>query len=592
MNLEINLQNGNQWYQLFFSGSIIFAGLCYFYYVHKNKIAVHSALTMYACAVLCFLIGAKLSTVPFSEWQNALSDCTLPETANKSVLGGIIGVLIGIPVFKRFSGFNGSFLDSFSISFPIAMAIQRIGCLLNGCCYGTSSDGGFTISYCTNYTYHSEKLYPNQIYQVLACLAIAAIVWRYATFFKRQNNRFFASVTLYAFARFFLEFTRDSSSVSGFCGGTTGGLKNLQWILLAVTLVSTIVILYREKYSAVKPVVIAHAKLNAIIILSVLTVLLWKWFDNLEVLISFSFMGIAVFTELNHHLVKTRNTFKAGWISVFCVVLFPAGTIIAQKAYNEITANDNMRNTFTDVSLEFGEFKYSHYHQQPSLHTNGCGDPYYETHGPLYRHQSYGFAGGITKTYTKGKFQQAILQGNITGGWDTDIDTLPRQTIGLLDFSTSASYNYNWVGGGFGFHVSNGMQEIHTGGVPWTNKDAAVLRGTLSFHLRVGPPHLLYVRLSYNELNPDLYSHRVTRAIRLGIGSGLGFRNGTHFEIGIDYANGTYFELRTLLWKKYSISGSWLENDNSQAFFQFGFAYRIKQKHWIEAKSKKKKVSQ
>lgn len=582
MHLEIDLLSENHWYELFFCASILFAALCFLHRTRKQGIPLHLALTLYGIAVVCFLLGAKLSTISFSEWQFALSNSSFPLTEKKSVIGGIIGVLIGIPVFKKLMGYNAPILDAFAVSFPIAMALQRIGCFYAGCCYGTPTDGFLSVTYSLNETEQILALHPNQLYQVVACLIIALAIYKYGRVFKRANNRFYASVTLYAIARFFLEFTRDSSLVTGFTAEQLFGLKILQWVLLGVVIVSTVFILCREKNCRQEANQEARAHTTGIIALTLLSITLLNWLGAFEALLTISFTGVAAIASLHNYLAARKSVWRAQWLMACSVLLLPIGTLTAQKAYLELTADSNSRNSFTDIRLEFGQFDYQHYHQAPTVGQNSCGTTLV-TNGPIYKHQSYGFAGGVTHTVTRGQFQQSIFKGTITGGWDIDVDTMVNRTNGVFDLHLSESYDFKWVGGGFGFHFSNGMSENNTMGVIWSASDATTGSGSLSGHLRVLPIHIVYLEGGFNETTPYLSAHRQQSAFRFGIGSGLGFRNGTFFEFGVDGNTHYYVKAKYLLKEKFSFYATWaVTQSRFPNYWQFGFGYRVKQKHWYE----------
>lgn len=60
------------------------------------------------------------------------------------IIGGIIGLLI-ICVIKHYEFLV--FTDLFATLLPLGQAIGRIGCYLNGCCYGCQYSGPFAIDY-------------------------------------------------------------------------------------------------------------------------------------------------------------------------------------------------------------------------------------------------------------------------------------------------------------------------------------------------------------------------------------------------------------------------------------------------------------
>lgn len=104
----------------------------------------------------------------------------------------------------------------------LAQAIGRVGCLLNGCCYGKVSAGGIYFAV------HGERLIPTQIYSSLLLLAIFIILRFLQDRPHRQGQVFLAYLLLYSVKRFFIEFWRaDNPAV-------IAGLSLFQMISLAI----------------------------------------------------------------------------------------------------------------------------------------------------------------------------------------------------------------------------------------------------------------------------------------------------------------------------------------------------------------------
>lgn len=96
-------------------------------------------------------------------------------------------------------------LDIFAIPFLIANAIGRVGCLLNGCCYGVQCGPPLGVHFDGLLTLH----HPAQIYESILCLTGAAIL------LKIERSRSLASGQIFGFAmislgisRFIYEFWR------------------------------------------------------------------------------------------------------------------------------------------------------------------------------------------------------------------------------------------------------------------------------------------------------------------------------------------------------------------------------------------------
>jgi phosphatidylglycerol---prolipoprotein diacylglyceryl transferase len=96
-------------------------------------------------------------------------------------------------------------LDLIAPFIALGQAIGRIGCLLNGCCYGRESQFGFYFKV------FDKVLIPTQLYSSLLLLMIFAILrWKQER--RHLAGEIFCSyLFLYSLKRFFIEFLRNDS---------------------------------------------------------------------------------------------------------------------------------------------------------------------------------------------------------------------------------------------------------------------------------------------------------------------------------------------------------------------------------------------
>jgi phosphatidylglycerol:prolipoprotein diacylglycerol transferase len=139
--------------------------------------------------------------------------------AGLALYGTIIGVIVAVWIYMRvrrvpFSSLAGVG-DAVAVGVPVAQAIGRVGCTINGCCYGKPSPFHFfpgAVIYTPRDTIPSEywgvPLYPTQIYFLLWNLIVFAIVWRFRDKLKPQGSLFFLYLCLYAAGDFGLRFLR------------------------------------------------------------------------------------------------------------------------------------------------------------------------------------------------------------------------------------------------------------------------------------------------------------------------------------------------------------------------------------------------
>lgn len=129
--------------------------------------------------------------------------------------------------------------DLFAPYIALAQAFGRIGCLLNGCCYGSVVPPGFMLGL----TFHGESVarYPTQIMSATALFAIFIIlrIWQRKRHFLGEI--FLGYGLLYSIKRFIIEFLR------GDYPKILLGLTISQLVSLAIFTVSTVLFIYRYR---------------------------------------------------------------------------------------------------------------------------------------------------------------------------------------------------------------------------------------------------------------------------------------------------------------------------------------------------------
>ena len=96
--------------------------------------------------------------------------------------------------------------DLFAPYIALAQAFGRIGCFLNGCCYGSAAPSSFLLS--VVFPEESVLRYPTQIFSVIVLLAIFVIlrIWQKKRHFAGEI--FLGYGLLYSMKRFGVEFFR------------------------------------------------------------------------------------------------------------------------------------------------------------------------------------------------------------------------------------------------------------------------------------------------------------------------------------------------------------------------------------------------
>ena len=135
--------------------------------------------------------------------------------------------------------------DVYSPSIALGLGIGRLGCFAAGCDYGKPTESALGVIFThplaqqVSGTPLGIRIHPTQLYESLSCVLIFAIlIWRFRR--KAYDGQIFVwYLTLYAVARFFLEFLRGDPD-RGFVFGHL--LSTSQFI--AVLAVAVAAVLY------------------------------------------------------------------------------------------------------------------------------------------------------------------------------------------------------------------------------------------------------------------------------------------------------------------------------------------------------------
>jgi phosphatidylglycerol:prolipoprotein diacylglycerol transferase len=160
------------------------------------------------CVFIFGLIGSRLFYVvmnaPFY-LRNPLEIIMLQHGGMAWFGGVILGSSSAVVFIKRHKMRLLETLDLLAPFIALGQAIGRIGCLLNGCCYGRESEFGLYFEV------HDKILIPTQLYSSLFLLAIFVIL-RLKQDKKHLPGEILAGyLFLYSIMRFFVEFLRNDS---------------------------------------------------------------------------------------------------------------------------------------------------------------------------------------------------------------------------------------------------------------------------------------------------------------------------------------------------------------------------------------------
>lgn len=119
------------------------------------------------------------------------------------LLGGAIGLII-IALVKRMDIIR--LADTVAAPLSLGTAIGRIGCFLNGCCYGIPAKAPWGLNF-----FGDKRYLPTQLIEMAWALIMFGVIffWLEKKYeFKSDGSVFLIYLAMYSFGRFFVEFVR------------------------------------------------------------------------------------------------------------------------------------------------------------------------------------------------------------------------------------------------------------------------------------------------------------------------------------------------------------------------------------------------
>ena len=158
-------------------------------------------------AILGAAIGAKLgywiedphnAFAAFPDWRRLLE--------GKTIVGALLGGLIGVELVKRAIGAHGSSGDAFALPLIAGIAIGRVGCFLSGLddhTYGNPTSVPWAIDFGDGMPRH-----PTQLYEIAFLIALGLMLhWRRRAF-DLSGDRFRAFMIAYLGFRLAIDFIK------------------------------------------------------------------------------------------------------------------------------------------------------------------------------------------------------------------------------------------------------------------------------------------------------------------------------------------------------------------------------------------------
>ncbi|MCX8053805.1 MAG: prolipoprotein diacylglyceryl transferase [Armatimonadetes bacterium] len=195
--------------------------------------------------LLSGIFGARLVYILLNMRTEKLAEFFAVWNGGLSFHGGVaFALLFGWLYVRRVGIPFWTTADIAAPSAALGYAITRIGCFLNGCCYGAPTTLPWAVRFNDQGTI-TPPSHPTQLYATLANLVIFYALTRIEKTERVPGFVFACYLGLYSFYRFLIEFLRK-----GFTGTPwVLGLTQAQWVSLVIgaACVAAILLLHRKR---------------------------------------------------------------------------------------------------------------------------------------------------------------------------------------------------------------------------------------------------------------------------------------------------------------------------------------------------------
>jgi len=161
-----------------------------------------------------------------------------------TIYGAVLGAALGIWIYSRLSNFRFGYLaDVVAPGIILAQAVGRVGCTINGCCYGipTSLPWGVVYTQPASYAPLGVAIHPTQPYEIIYNLIVFAVLLKLRGRFKPDGSLFLIYLSLYSLWRVGIDFIRAGTPF-------LFGLHQAQVIGLIILAIAIPTLAYRTRW--------------------------------------------------------------------------------------------------------------------------------------------------------------------------------------------------------------------------------------------------------------------------------------------------------------------------------------------------------
>ena len=174
-----------------------------------------------------------------------------------TLYGGIVaGTVAGLTAARQMSLPMWTVADALTPAFALGTVFGRIGCFLNGCCYGVPTTLPWGVRFpqdsFAGLEFGNTPLHPSQLYFALAGLVLFVVVWLLRKRLTTPGFLFWSFLLMFAVIRIPLDATRAYEPEARVLALGAVDIKESQVTSLALALFATLMMLRLRRLAAAR----------------------------------------------------------------------------------------------------------------------------------------------------------------------------------------------------------------------------------------------------------------------------------------------------------------------------------------------------
>jgi phosphatidylglycerol---prolipoprotein diacylglyceryl transferase len=165
--------------------------------------------------LVCSVLGARALYVleHVGEFRRQWTGVIAVWQGGLTLYGGVVaGTVAGLLAARRFGLPMWTLADALTPSFALGTAFGRVGCFLNGCCYGRPTTMPWGVRFPPDsfaaLEFGDTPVHPSQLYFAITGLGLFLITWALRTRLKVPGVLFWIFMLLFSLIRIPLDMTR------------------------------------------------------------------------------------------------------------------------------------------------------------------------------------------------------------------------------------------------------------------------------------------------------------------------------------------------------------------------------------------------